>query len=607
MGRRKRKEALHATPNNTKFRPNSYFRISLATTSIKETELRSIWTLNRPNQDTMALNQSIKATLRGLEANPQDEQHQKEAQDALNNHRDAFFSGIKEEAQRTPSAAAQPSGSGRPQPSADTDWVNCVGQQRCTPLKQVKPQSLKDLVDIVSEAKELKQRVRAVGSGHAFSDIARTDGAVLVSPVLLDRVSDVESDSLRESARGQKLIHVQSGITVQNFITELDNRGLALINEGGYTGQTISGTLSTGTHGSGITFGPLASFVRSIVLVSETGTVYQIEPVGGITDPAKFSGVIDSVEVNFKQDDEWFNAVLVAMGCMGVIYSFTMEVTDAFSVKELRTSTTWEKVKGSLEPSTWNPVPPIISAVDHFELVLNPYYRLFRNACVKVERTRLGNVPAQGERQDWVSALLEQASIDNATELVKLLNKIPFISPIVIDQAIMTLVESKPYIDKSFNVFSLGEANDVKALALELHCDAKQCVPTIDKLLAVFQGEAKEHDWYMAGPLGIRFVAASDAFLAPEAGRMTCTIELDMLVGSSTGEELARHIKEKICGSDSSSARVHWGLDLDFVTKDDIREWYPNFERWNKVYQELNSVGMFNNKFTDRMGISTSG
>jgi hypothetical protein len=550
----------------------------------------------------MTLNQSIEATLHGLKASPHDEQQQKAAADAIAKHPEAVFSVIKEQAPSAASAPAQPSAS---QPATAADWVNCVGQQQCTPLEQVKPQSLKDLVDIVSKAKAQKQRVRAVGSGHAFSDIARTDGAVLVSPVLLDRVSEVDAGSLRDGARGQKLVHVQSGITVQNFITELDNRGLALINEGGYTGQTISGTLSTGTHGSGITFGPLASFARSIVLVAETGTVYQIEPSGGITDPTKFSGVIDGVAVTLKQDDEWFNAVVVAMGCVGVIYSFTMEVTDAFSVKELRTSTTWDKVKGSLQPSMWNPVAPIVSAVDHFELVLNPYNIFFRNACVKVERTRLGNVATQGERQDWLAAVLEQASIDNAPELIALLNKIPFLSPIVIDQAIMTLVEHKPYIDKSFNVFSLGEANDIKALALELHCDAKQCVPTIDKLLAVFKDEAKEHDWFMAGPLGIRFVAASDAFLAPEAGRMTCTIELDMLVGVSTGEELARHIKEKICGSDSSSARVHWGLDLDCVTKDDIREWYPNFERWHKVYRELNSAGMFNNKFTDRVGIST--
>jgi hypothetical protein len=80
-----------------------------------------------------------------------------------------------------------------------------------------------------------------------------------------------------------------------------------------------------------------------------------------------------------------------------------------------------------------------------------------------------------------------------------------------------------------------------------------------------------------------------------------------MLVGVTTGQELTRHIKEKICRSDRTSARVHWGLDLDFITKDDIREWYPNFERWNKVYRELNSTGMFNNKFTDRMGISIPG
>ena len=167
----------------------------------------------------MALHQSIKETLRSLEANPHDEQHQKKAEDVFSKHPDAVFSVIKEEANRTPSTAEPPAGSGRPHPTADPDWVNCVGEQRCTPLKKVKPQSLKDLVGIVSEANKMKQRVRAVGSGHAFSDIARTDGAVLVSPVLLDRVSEVESGSLRESARGQKLVHVQSGITVQNFTT----------------------------------------------------------------------------------------------------------------------------------------------------------------------------------------------------------------------------------------------------------------------------------------------------------------------------------------------------------------------------------------------------
>ena len=74
----------------------------------------------------------------------------------------------------------------------------------------------------------MKQRVRAVGSGHAFSDIARTDGAVLVSPVLLDHVSEVESGSLRESARGQKLVHVESGVTWAASVTRQSLREMKI-------------------------------------------------------------------------------------------------------------------------------------------------------------------------------------------------------------------------------------------------------------------------------------------------------------------------------------------------------------------------------------------
>ena len=88
----------------------------------------------------MALHQSIKETFHHLEDNPHDEQHRKKAEDAFNKHPDAVFSVIKEEANKHPSG--QPAGSAHPQPTADPDWVNSVGEQRCTPLKKVKPQSL---------------------------------------------------------------------------------------------------------------------------------------------------------------------------------------------------------------------------------------------------------------------------------------------------------------------------------------------------------------------------------------------------------------------------------------------------------------------------------
>ncbi|KXX75490.1 L-gulono-1,4-lactone dehydrogenase [Madurella mycetomatis] len=559
----------------------------------------------------------VQEVLRCLESNPDDEQQQKKIQQSLEAEPNAIFSVFKEEANRQHNIPSKPVLPG-PKPSVDEDWVNCIGEQRCTPLKKVKPQSLQDMVDIINEARRLKQRVRAVGSGHAFSDVARTDGAVLVNPILLNDVRPVDAKVLRDDAiqeRGNTLLHVQAGITVRNLKVELDNRGLALINMGGYDGQTISGTLSTGTHGSGITFGPLASFARAIILVSESGTVYQIEPSQGITDPSKSPALLDGVPITLVQSDAWYRTAHTSMGCLGLIHSYVLEVTPAYSIREQRSSTTWAAVKPALSPAQWSArPPPIVSDPDHFELILNPYTRWFRNACVTVSRTRLPGAhhPQVGQRQDWLSNLLQQIAVERTPDLVAVLRKFPFLSPLAIDQALTTVAghdgdgDGQPdvYVDKSFNVFTLGTANDISAFALELHCPAERCVPTIDALLELFDQLADRECWYMAGPLGVRFVKASEGYLAPQAGRLTCTIELGMLVGLETGRELARRVKERLCTRDEESARVHWGLDLDFVSGEDVRAWYPDFERWVEVYKELNTTGMFNNRFTDRLGIS---
>src|SRR3989441_12848642 len=58
---------------------------------------------------------------------------------------------------------------------------------------------------------------------------------------------------------------------------------------GGYDGQTVAGVISTSTHGSGITFGPLPEQIRSLDLVAGGGAGYRIERGDGPTDPAAFA------------------------------------------------------------------------------------------------------------------------------------------------------------------------------------------------------------------------------------------------------------------------------------------------------------------------------
>jgi len=491
-------------------------------------------------------------------------------------------------------------------------WKNCIGEQACVPLEYSYPASLSDLVGIVGDAAKKPAPVRAVGSGHSFSDITNSQDAILVDPSKsLKQVFPVDPSILHAGSDPANAIRAQCGITVAALNQALDARGLGLINMGAYDGQTISGALSTGTHGSGKDYGPMADFLLSIVLVAENGKVYQIEPSpesAPITDPAKFSGHLPEapdIAVELKQDDAWFQAAKVAMGCLGLIYSYTIRVQPAFSLSEIRTMTTWEDFKPLL--SSWP--PPILDTVDHFELLINPYDDSGRHKCVKVERTRIPLSTPSGARLTKLWKWLEEQSVQHSQALVAMLNiaHSMWFTRSTINTALSFLPDMEPpYVDISHNVFTLGVENTVKAWALELHFNAADdCVGTIGKVLDAFKSLGRDNGWFIAGPLGIRFVKSSDAFIAPQAGRFTCTVECDMLYGIDHAQDLLGEIKKRICDTSTlvgnDSIRIHWGLDWGYTTADNVRKWYPDLGKWQAVYRELNTTGMFDNVFTKRL------
>jgi hypothetical protein len=160
------------------------------------------------------------------------------------------------------------------------------------------------------------------------------------------------------------------------------------------------------------------------------------------------------------------------------------------------------------------------------------------------------------------------------------------------------------YIDKSYKVLNLGKVNELKTYAIELSFDGATFVQSIDKLLGLFAQADKDHGWYQTGPIGIRFVQAADAYLAPQYGRVTCMAECDMFNGINNGQNLLRSIEKAFSGD--PEVRTHWGLELDVVDGKEVSAMYAKYPQWLTVYRQLNTTGMFNNRFTDRIGISTS-
>ena len=112
--------------------------------------------------------------------------------------------------------------------------------------------------------------MRAVGSGHSWSDVALTTG-YLLRPERLNRPLEITGN----------LVRVEAGMRLRELNRHLDDNGLALSNMGGYDAQTVAGVMSTSTHGSGIEFGPIADSVRSLDLVASGGRVIRIERADG--------------------------------------------------------------------------------------------------------------------------------------------------------------------------------------------------------------------------------------------------------------------------------------------------------------------------------------
>lgn len=178
---------------------------------------------------------------------------------------------------------------------AATNWAGNVtfGAERFH-----EPRSVGELRRIVAGART----VRAVGTGHSFNTIADTTGD-LVSVAGLPPV--VEPDAQAGT------VSVSAGMRFGDLARVLDRAGLALHNLGSLPHISVAGACATGTHGSGVANGSLATAVRALELVTADGRLVTVE-----RGAAEFPGAV------------------VALGALGVVTRLTLDVVPAFEVRQ---------------------------------------------------------------------------------------------------------------------------------------------------------------------------------------------------------------------------------------------------------------------------------
>ena len=484
-------------------------------------------------------------------------------------------------------------------------WKNCVKNQVVQPLRYYRPETLEQLGIIIRYASENKFKVKAVGSGHSFSSILQTTD-FLINCHSMNSTIDLEKNILKSEeeleesgCRIKYLAHIENGMRIRDLNDYLDSINLALFNMGGYDAQTIAGVISTSTHGTGITLGPIADYVASIIIVGEFGKIYRIEPKNGITDPFRYREKYPVSKL--IQDNDYFNAVLVNMGCMGIIYSVIMKVRDKFFLEEKREGkedeNCWTEVKKLLEQRK------IIDENRHIEVWVNPYKVKGENRCLMTTKNyykeEIDKLPwGKRVRNLWA----DFAALFFEKTLRQMFRLFYNHSPAFINMSLKSVIDYDGYIDKSYNVLNLGAANNVKGFSSEYAISLKDNLYLKAVEIIMLEAERLKDTGkiFHTAPISLRFVKKCDAFFSMMNGEDKCLIEVPILVWTFGGFQILENLEKKLL---KFGARPHWGQFNQLSGNNEVlKNLYPDYDKWFKVFCELNEHGTFDNSFIENCG-----
>ncbi|MEV4035799.1 FAD-binding protein [Streptomyces umbrinus] len=178
--------------------------------------------------------------------------------------------------------------------------TNWAGNITYSAKELQQPHSLDALRALVSRA----DRVRVLGSGHSFNEIADPGSeGVLLSLTGLPPSVEVDAEA--------RTVRVAGGVRYAELARAVHERGFALPNMASLPHISVAGSVATGTHGSGNANGSLASPVREVELVLADGSALAI----GRGDP-RFSGAVTS------------------LGALGVVTALTLDLEPDFEVAQ---------------------------------------------------------------------------------------------------------------------------------------------------------------------------------------------------------------------------------------------------------------------------------
>ncbi|WP_204805975.1 D-arabinono-1,4-lactone oxidase [Mycobacterium riyadhense] len=421
-------------------------------------------------------------------------------------------------------------------------WGNWAREQFCAPLAIARPASEAELIDVVARAAQRGERVRAVGTGHSFTDCACTDG-VMIDISGLQRVIEVD--------RSSGLVTIEGGAKLHSLGPQLAAHGLGLENQGDIDAQSITGATATATHGTGARFTNLSAQIVALRLVTANGDV-----------------------LSLSQGDDYL-AARVSLGALGVISQVTVQTVPLYTLhrRDERRPLT----------ETLERLDEYVDGNDHFEFYVFPYGE---TAWTRSTR-RSDDNPTPTPR--WRRRLNDGLENGVVSLICRAGRRCPRAAPEV-NRLMTSLMPPSTVRDHAYKVYA--SMRQVRFTEMEYAIPREHARSATERVIDV----VRRRQLPILLPLEVRFSAPDDAFLSTAQGRDTCYIAVHQYTGMEF-ETYFRAIEEIM---DEYAGRPHWGK-RHYQTAATLRERYPNWDRFAAVRDRLDPNRVFLNDYTRRV------
>lgn len=414
-----------------------------------------------------------------------------------------------------------------------TNWAGNVAF-RATSLHQ--PTSLPELQLLVARS----ARIRALGTGHSFNDIADSPGDL----VSLSRLPPIMQLDAERSA-----VTVGAGLHYGELAVWLHSLGFALANLASLPHIGIAGACATGTHGSGnglgTGLGNLATAVSALEMVTASGEIVALSRDGNA---------------------DHFAGAIVALGALGVVTTLTLDVVPAFDCRQY-----------------------VFEHLPHHQIVVHLDEIFDRGYSVSVftnwqdeAASQIWVKPRTDARDDWRGPRQWLGAI--AADGPR--HPVPGLPP---ERCTQQMGIPGPWYDRLPHFrsrFTPSTGNELQSEYLLSRADAAEALAALEavggRIAPVLQISE------------IRTVASDELWLSPSYQRDTLAVHFTWIQDMAAVTPVVSLVEEQLA---PFAARPHWAK---LFTIGELHDLYPRMADFRRLLQGYDGAGKFRNEFVAR-------